>query len=63
MAVKITKEKIQSYETVRQSGTTNMFNINTVIELADTPLTKKDCLEIMKNYSEYITKFKIKRGK
>lgn len=48
----ITKEKFLAYESVRQSGATNMFDIKTVIALADTELTKEDCLAIMKNYSE-----------
>lgn len=59
--VNITKEKMQSYEDVRQSGQTNMFAINNVIALSYVPLTKKECLDIMKNYTNYIKKFNISR--
>ena len=57
----ITKAKMQSYEDVRQSGQTNMFAINNVIALSSEPLTKEDCLDIMKNYETYMKKFNIKR--
>ena len=59
--VKITREKMQSYEDVRQSGLTNMFMIRNVIALSSEPLTKEDCLEIMENYDTYIKKYNIAR--
>lgn len=59
--VKITKAKMQSYEDVRQSGRTNMWAVNNVIALSSEPLTKEDCLDIMKNYETYMKKFNIKR--
>ncbi len=59
MKTKITKQMVEEYEAVRKSGVTNMFMVNTVCELSD--LKSKEVIEIMKNYSMYIDKFKIKR--
>ena len=57
----ITKEKFQAYVEVQKEGLTNMFDISAVIGLSgkftDEQLTKEDCLDIMKNYSEYSEKF------
>jgi len=50
--IDITKEKFLAYERVRQSGITNMFMITTVMALSG--LTKEECLDIMKNYGEYL---------
>jgi len=62
----ITKEKMEAYETVRQSGVTNMFHIPNVIEAADGMcdvfLTKDDCLYIMSNYGKLMEHYNIKRG-
>ena len=49
----ITKEKFNTYVRIQKSGVTNMFDINRVIELSNETLEKDDCLDIMKNYSEY----------
>jgi len=57
----ITREKMQAYEDVRQSGQTNMFIVKNVIALSSEPLTKEDCLDIMKNYTTYLEKFDIAR--
>jgi len=59
-AVIITKEKIQDYEDVRQSGVTNMFDVKRVMALSG--LTREECMDIMKHYDEYMTKFQIERG-
>jgi hypothetical protein len=45
----ITKDEFISYEKVRQSGVTNMFNLELVCDL--TGLTRKQCIYIMNNYS------------
>jgi hypothetical protein len=58
--VEITREKIQAYEDVRQSGETNMFHISNVVQLSG--LTGEEVREIMNNYIKYIEKFDIKRG-
>ncbi len=46
--------KREAYESVRESGVTNMFDIPKVIrfamELADVEMTKEDILHIMKTY-------------
>ena len=47
------KDKFLVYENIRQSGLTNMFAINMVIELSCDNLTKEDCLNIMENYHVY----------
>ena len=54
----VTKEQFIAYENVRTSGITNMWDVKKVIDLADTDLTKENCLEIMKNYSELKDKYK-----
>lgn len=46
----VSKEEFEAYESVRQSGATNMFDLRNVTELSG--LTRKMCLEIMDNYSE-----------
>ena len=51
----ITKEQFKSYENVRISGITNMYAINTVQKLSG--LTRKQCIEIMKNYTELKEKY------
>lgn len=52
----ITKEKFESYEQVRQSGITNMFNVSLVCNLTD--LTRNECLYIMHNYEQLSNIFK-----
>jgi len=47
----VTKEEFMSYENVRRSGVTNMFNVNYVVQLSG--LSKEMCLDIMKNYGQY----------
>ena len=47
----ITKEKFEDYVSVQKSGVTNMFNISMVMEWSG--LSKEECLDIMRNYSEY----------
>ncbi len=51
------KEKFQAYETVRESGLTNMLDVRNVIELAedltDTELTRDEVLDIIENYTAY----------
>lgn len=49
----VTKEQFIAYVEVQESGATNMFDINTVCAMAIEPLTREDCLDIMKNYRTY----------
>lgn len=60
----ITKEKFEAYVVVQKSGLTNMFHIKNVTfaaeQICNIELTKKDCLEIMKDYSGLKEKFNVK---
>ena len=49
--MKITKEQLLEYERIRQSGETNMFDVDYVSELAG--LDKEQIIDIMEHYSEY----------
>lgn len=51
----ITKEQFESYEDVRVSGITNMFNTKVVCSISG--LTREQCREIMKNYSSLKEKY------
>jgi len=56
----MTKNKFITYEKIRRSGITNMFDIEKVITLSELYgclLTKEDCLDIMKNYCRYYEKY------
>lgn len=57
--VKITKAKFGKYVAVQMSGVTNMFDVPVVMKLSG--LTKEECIDIMKKYSEYKTEFKVGR--
>ena len=51
----VTKEKFEAYVVVQNSGRTNMFAIQNVMDLAEElcniELSADDCIYIMKNYS------------
>ena len=49
--MEITKEQFDSYNDVRESGVTNMFNVTMVCDISG--LTKEEVMNIMKNYSVY----------
>lgn len=53
--VNITKEQFESYETVRQSGITNMFNVTKVEQLSG--LKRPTIIQIMENYGDLQTKY------
>jgi len=46
----ITEEEFKSYEEVRVSGVTNMYNVSLVSDLSD--LSKDKIMLIMKNYEQ-----------
>ena len=46
----ISKEDYEAYESVRQSGVTNMFDVRTVMQLSG--LDRQKIMAIMKNYTE-----------
>ena len=53
----ISGENFATYEAIRVSGLTNMFDIKQVISLSDGLLTEKTIKFIMKNYGELIKKY------
>jgi hypothetical protein len=53
----ITKEQFQAYEEVRESGATNMWDTNTVSELSEGVLSKKDAIEVIKQYNSLCEKY------
>jgi hypothetical protein len=59
---KVTKEQVEAYEQVRQSGVTNMWAVDVVCDYAADMIDKDDCLYIMENYSELISAYDINRG-
>ena len=52
---KITQEQFESYEDVRESGVTNMFDVKTVSELSG--LEKEEIMTIMQSYGELKEKY------
>jgi hypothetical protein len=65
----MTKEIMQQYEYIRQSGVTNMFDYNKVIHYADimdfeelANVTYEEYKNILMNFSKYMKEFNIKQG-
>ena len=52
---KITQEQFESYEDVRESGVTNMFDVKTVGQLSG--LEKEQIMTIMQSYGELKDKY------
>lgn len=50
--------KFMDYLRIRNSGVTNMFDVNTVCALSVWGLTRADCLDIMKNFDKYMEMYK-----
>jgi len=50
------REKFEAFEEVRESGATNMFDLNMVEQLSG--LERDDILDIMKNYDKYQAEYK-----
>ncbi|NCN59219.1 hypothetical protein GW940_04865 [Candidatus Microgenomates bacterium] len=57
MATQITKQDFQKYVRVQRSGKTNMFDVAMVESLSG--LSRNKIIEIMKNYNEYIKRWKV----
>ena len=57
----VTKEEFNAYETVRQTGVTNMFDVFAVVKYAkkfcNVKLSKPTILEIMHNYTDLKKEF------
>jgi len=48
---RITKEQFEDYECIRESGVTNMFDIEMVLKLSQ-GLTRNQIFDIQKNYTQ-----------
>lgn len=57
--IKPTKEQFEDYVSIRDSGMTNMFDINRVCELSDTDITKEHCMYIMDNFEELAKEYEV----
>ena len=53
----VTKKQFQTYLEIRDSGTTNMFDVKKVVELSEGILKREDCIFIMKNFKELLAKY------
>ena len=52
--MKPTKEQFEEYLEIRDSGVTNMFDVNFIVAISETGLTKDICLYIMKHFDELV---------
>lgn len=57
---KPTKEQFEEYIRIRNSGVTNMWEVNTVCALSNTGLTKDNCIFIMCNFTELAKEYNTK---
>ena len=64
----MTKEIMEQYEAVRQSGACNMFNYSCVIQIADrlkfyklASLSMDEYKDILMNFEKYMKQFDIKQ--
>jgi hypothetical protein len=60
--MKPTKEQVEAYERVRQSGRTNMWDVKRVVNYSEGILFEEVVMEIMKNYTELIKEYGISRS-
>lgn len=58
---KVTKEQVQTYENIRQSGVINMWDAKTGCELSHGKLNKDNWLYIINNYIDLIEHYNIDR--
>lgn len=67
MSITITEEQFKIYEEIRESWTTNMFDISkvkkTMLDEYDLLMTPKEIFTIMKNYDKLKEMFRIERNK
>ena len=52
MSNKPTKEQFEDYVNIRNSGVTNMYDLNMVCALSVTQLNRDICIYIMKHFTE-----------
>ena len=55
MTIEITQDDFNAYEDVRESGVTNMFDVNTVSDYSG--LNRKQIIVIMQNYETLYKKY------
>lgn len=49
---KPTKEQFEDYVKIRDSGITNMFDVQTIEDISFTQISKENCIYIMKHFEE-----------
>lgn len=57
--MKPTKEQFEDYVRIRNSGVTNMYDVNRVCSFSYTGLTKEICIYIMKHFTELASKYEV----
>ena len=57
--MKPTKEQFEEYVSIRDSGITNMFDVNFIESISETGLNKSICMYIMKNFSELAEEYEV----
>lgn len=57
--IKPTKEQFEEYVNIRDSGVTNMFDINFITKISVTGLNKDICFYIMKHFVELSEEFSV----
>jgi len=54
---KVTEKQWRAYRGIQESGVTNMFAVDTVVNLSGGVLNKDACLAIMQHYGDLEGKF------
>lgn len=57
---KPTKEQYEEYVRIRDSGITNMFDVNFIVSISETGLNKDICVYIMHNFTELANEYGVK---
>lgn len=57
---KPTKEQFEEYVSIRDSGVTNMFDINFITAISGTGLDKSTCFYIMRNFGALAKEYEVK---
>ena len=60
MEPRVTKEQFKDYVRIRDSGMTNMYDVNMVCKLSNEGLTKEICMTIMKHFEDFAKKFGVR---
>lgn len=57
--MKPTKEQFEEYVAIRDSGVTNMFDVNFITAISETGLNKNICLYIMEHFEELAEEYEV----